>query len=144
MTLAGRLPGGRRRGSPMATARREIRAHSDDGGLCAICGSAFPCPRAELAEFTLGSLAPAARSPQPRHHASAHCWTFPGTADQVRRARRLLADVLDGCPVADDVILCLSELATNAILHSASAMRRHVHRPLRDPPRRVRAPACGR
>jgi len=28
--------------------------------------------------------------------------------------------LLDGCPVADDVILCVSELATNAATHSDS------------------------
>jgi anti-sigma regulatory factor (Ser/Thr protein kinase) len=28
--------------------------------------------------------------------------------------------LLDGCPVADDVILCVSELATNAAVHSDS------------------------
>jgi hypothetical protein len=27
---------------------------------------------------------------------------------------------LEGCPVADEVILCVSELATNAVLHTAS------------------------
>jgi anti-sigma regulatory factor (Ser/Thr protein kinase) len=45
---------------------------------------------------------------------------FPGDAGQVRQARRFLADVLDGCPAADDVLLCVSELATNAVLHSRS------------------------
>ncbi|HEV2376722.1 MAG TPA: ATP-binding protein [Streptosporangiaceae bacterium] len=47
--------------------------------------------------------------------------TFPATLDQVRQARRFLADVLAGCAVADDAVLCLSELATNAVRHSGSA-----------------------
>jgi len=46
--------------------------------------------------------------------------TYPGTADQVRQVRDDLSRVLDGCPAADDVILCASELATNAIQHSRS------------------------
>jgi anti-sigma regulatory factor (Ser/Thr protein kinase) len=31
-----------------------------------------------------------------------------------------LAELLDGCPVADEVILCASELAANAAIHSNS------------------------
>jgi anti-sigma regulatory factor (Ser/Thr protein kinase) len=46
---------------------------------------------------------------------------FPGEAGQVREARRFLAGVLDGCPAADDALLCVSELATNAVLHSYSS-----------------------
>jgi two-component sensor histidine kinase len=39
----------------------------------------------------------------------------------VGEARRFLADVLAGCPASDDAILCLSELASNAVRHSRSA-----------------------
>lgn len=46
--------------------------------------------------------------------------TFPAVPGQVREARGFLADILVGCPVADDAILCLSELASNCVLHSAS------------------------
>ena len=45
---------------------------------------------------------------------------FPARADQVSRARRLLAGILDGHQRADDAVLCLSELVTNAIVHSRS------------------------
>jgi two-component sensor histidine kinase len=41
----------------------------------------------------------------------------------VREARRFLADLLDGCPAADDVLLVASELAANAVLHSASSQQ---------------------
>ncbi len=46
---------------------------------------------------------------------------YPGQASQVRLLRRDLRDLLNGCPAADDVILCASELAANAARHSASA-----------------------
>jgi anti-sigma regulatory factor (Ser/Thr protein kinase)/DNA-binding XRE family transcriptional regulator len=45
---------------------------------------------------------------------------FPAHPRHVREARTFLAALLDGCPVADDALLCLSELATNAITHSRS------------------------
>jgi anti-sigma regulatory factor (Ser/Thr protein kinase) len=46
--------------------------------------------------------------------------TYPGRADHVGEARRFLAGVLDDRPVAYDAILCLSELAANAVTHSNS------------------------
>lgn len=46
--------------------------------------------------------------------------TFPAVPAQVAEARRFLAGLLDGDPAAGDAVLCLSELATNAIVHSRS------------------------
>lgn len=46
--------------------------------------------------------------------------TFHGRADQVSRVRHEVAKQLDGCPVADDAVLIVSEIATNAVLHSQS------------------------
>jgi anti-sigma regulatory factor (Ser/Thr protein kinase) len=48
--------------------------------------------------------------------------TYPGTPDQVSYVRAALRGLLDGCPIADDVILCGSELATNAVIHSRSRL----------------------
>jgi serine/threonine-protein kinase RsbW len=45
---------------------------------------------------------------------------FPATPAQARAARRSLARILDGHPAADDAVLCLSELAANATIHSRS------------------------
>ena len=45
---------------------------------------------------------------------------YPGTAFSVRRVRADLAALVEGYPVADDLILLASELATNAVLHSRS------------------------
>jgi anti-sigma regulatory factor (Ser/Thr protein kinase) len=49
-----------------------------------------------------------------------HVRAFSAVPSQVRDARRFLAAILTGCPVSDDALLCLSELATNCVLHSAS------------------------
>lgn len=46
--------------------------------------------------------------------------TLPGRPDQVRAARRWLAELVAGLPGADDIILAASELTTNAISHSDS------------------------
>jgi serine/threonine-protein kinase RsbW len=46
--------------------------------------------------------------------------TFATTPAQAGEARRFLAGLLGGSPLADDAILCLSEMAANAILHSDS------------------------
>lgn len=45
---------------------------------------------------------------------------FPAIPAQVREARQFLSAILDGRPAASDAILCLSELATNATVHSRS------------------------
>ena len=49
--------------------------------------------------------------------------TYPGSAEQIRVVRADLRALLGGCPMADDVILCASELATNATLHSRSGVQ---------------------
>ncbi len=45
---------------------------------------------------------------------------FPGSDDQVGRARLFVGQVLGGCPVLDEAVLLTSELVTNAITHTAS------------------------
>jgi anti-sigma regulatory factor (Ser/Thr protein kinase) len=47
--------------------------------------------------------------------------SFPATAAQAGAARRYLAAILNGSPATAEAVLCLSELATNAIVHSGSA-----------------------
>jgi serine/threonine-protein kinase RsbW len=45
---------------------------------------------------------------------------FPAVPAQVGEARQFLTAILDGRPATADAILCLSELATNATVHSRS------------------------
>jgi serine/threonine-protein kinase RsbW len=48
--------------------------------------------------------------------------TYPGTTEQIRAVRADLRGLLGDCPMADDVILCASELATNSAIHSRSRL----------------------
>ncbi|MFF4526837.1 ATP-binding protein [Streptomyces bluensis] len=48
--------------------------------------------------------------------------TCPGFPEEVSRARRWTRDILRGSPLADHAELIVSELSTNAILHTASGM----------------------
>jgi serine/threonine-protein kinase RsbW len=46
--------------------------------------------------------------------------SFPGRAEQVAEARLFTASVLTGRPEAETAVLVVSELATNALRHTAS------------------------
>jgi hypothetical protein len=47
---------------------------------------------------------------------------YPGTAEHISAVRADLRPLLHDCPMADDVILCASELAANAAKHSNSRL----------------------
>jgi hypothetical protein len=49
------------------------------------------------------------------HHAS-----YPGVPEAVRAARHHVAGALAGVPAAEDAVYALSEVASNAVLHSRS------------------------
>jgi Histidine kinase-like ATPase domain len=61
----------------------------------------------------------ASRQPTPVSSRSSERF-FPGHLDQVRKARAFMAHMLRGCPAADDAVLLISELATNACTYTAS------------------------
>src|ERR1700730_6238096 len=46
--------------------------------------------------------------------------SYPGLPGQVRHVRHGLAQALNGCPVADESVLVVSELRANAVIHSTS------------------------
>jgi serine/threonine-protein kinase RsbW len=46
--------------------------------------------------------------------------TLPATPDQIAEARRFVAGFVSDATLADDAMLCLSEVATNAVIHSNS------------------------
>jgi anti-sigma regulatory factor (Ser/Thr protein kinase) len=46
--------------------------------------------------------------------------SFPATPDQVREARQFLRRLLGDWPRGDDALACLSEIASNSVLHSNS------------------------
>jgi anti-sigma regulatory factor (Ser/Thr protein kinase) len=48
--------------------------------------------------------------------------SFAGLASQISAARGFPTNCLSDCVAADDAVTCLSELATNAVLHSNSRL----------------------
>lgn len=48
------------------------------------------------------------------------CRRFRGHPDQVAEARQYVSDLLEGGAATNDAILCVSELAANAVAHSRS------------------------
>ena len=53
-------------------------------------------------------------------HDPAQTRVFPGRPAQVAHARRFVTQMLEGCPITDEAVLCVSELASNALAHTAS------------------------
>ena len=45
---------------------------------------------------------------------------YPGRPEQVQHVRADLRTFLNGCPIADETVLVVSELAANAAIHSGS------------------------
>ena len=50
-----------------------------------------------------------------------HGRTFPARRDQVRGARLFMAGILAGGPLADDAVLCVSELASNCVVRELAS-----------------------
>jgi anti-sigma regulatory factor (Ser/Thr protein kinase) len=81
-------------------------------------------------DFLLPEAGPTPRDPDPAgdgpaacglHRAvAAGCREFAAQPLQVAHARRFVAGILTGLAAADDIVLCVSELASNAVLHSSS------------------------
>lgn len=49
--------------------------------------------------------------------------TYPAMTARIASVRSDLRELLADCPAIDDVVLCASELATNAVRHSRSGLR---------------------
>jgi anti-sigma regulatory factor (Ser/Thr protein kinase) len=73
--------------------------------------------RTELDLMTCDPAQPPAAPVERLFHAS-----YPGIPEAVRAARRHVAAALAGVPCAGDVVYALSEVASNAVVHSRSGL----------------------
>jgi Histidine kinase-like ATPase domain len=62
---------------------------------------------------------PTAQQP-PAEPVTGYQRAYPGRAHQVRQVRLDVARHLGGCPVTDDIVLVVSEIASNAVVHTRS------------------------
>ncbi|MEV7012016.1 ATP-binding protein [Streptosporangium sp. NPDC051022] len=76
----------------------------------------LPSAGALPARLLAGTPSPTAPEPQTPVYER----TFPGRPETIAQVRRFVAEVLTGCPRAEDAVLCASELAINALMHTAS------------------------
>lgn len=88
---------------------------------------------AQLSAAATDAISIALQREAPVPFNSSRSAAFPARPESVGEARRYLAAAMGDSPAAADAIACLSELATNAILHSRSAQpggcfTLHVHR----------------
>jgi serine/threonine-protein kinase RsbW len=70
------------------------------------CEAIRPCPWPDIARTAAVECVLLAR--------------YPGVPEAIQVARRDAATALHGVPAAEDAVYCLSEIATNAIVHSRS------------------------
>ena len=63
---------------------------------------------------------PTRRTPKTPEPGGSWARTFRGTPASVPEARRFAGELLAGCPAREVLLMCVSELRTNAIAHSAS------------------------
>jgi anti-sigma regulatory factor (Ser/Thr protein kinase) len=88
---------------------------------------AVPAPaghadHADHADHAGGGMRPAGRDGEDGHPDIPPRFrrSFPGQPDQVALARHFVQGALAGCPALADAVLLTSELATNAVQHSAT------------------------
>lgn len=89
-----------------------------------LAGAGSPSPEAGSSQRAAGHAESGpARGPSGERQAeavAAASRVFAAQPLQVAQARRFVGGVLSGLGAADDVVLCVSELASNAVLHSSS------------------------
>lgn len=91
----------------------------DEMATGARCGQARIQPVSRFSHAATGQALPLPRAGS-CHPGRAWEQTYPGTEDQPGHVRAALRPLLRDCPMANDVLLIMSELAANAVRHSKS------------------------
>jgi serine/threonine-protein kinase RsbW len=79
-----------------------------------------PLPRAGAADDAAYGAAHAAVAAGFHQVVAAACRVFAAQPMQIAHARRFISGVLSGFGASEDIVLCVCELASNAVLHSSS------------------------
>jgi len=107
-----------------ATAIRTLREHVRAGRRCALCHAHGHAMRRTWRRRPSGrdDMSGAHRGGGEGLVSAQLSWAraFPGTPRHAGAARRFVAGLLEGSPLRDDALVVVSELFTNAVLHTGS------------------------
>ena len=116
----GPVPGKRSVIDPPGHDRRDLCAEPTGRGPDPETAGPSSWPQLPASPAATSDAEPAAATDGRGRGDRVFCSAYRGVPSAVGQARRDMAQVLDGCPATETLILLLSEVTTNAVRHSRS------------------------